>query len=556
MAPKKRRAGAGAVEEVAVPAPGSSPDTELPPEPELPGGRKRRSTRLGQERLQSTHLPPLEAGSPTAMGTPMGDHGNDGLMDAVVKVFCVHCEPNFSLPWQRKRQYSSNSSGFVICTDRRRILTNAHSVEHHTQVKVKRRGSDEKFVASVLSVGTECDIAMLTVKDDKFWEGIKAVRFGELPRLQDAVTVIGFPIGGDTMSVTQGVVSRIEVTAYVHGASELLGIQIDAAINSGNSGGPAFNDVGECVGIAFQSLKHEDAENIGYVIPTPVIHHFINDFDTNGAYTGFPALGLEWQKMENPHLREALSMRKEQKGVLIRRVEPTASVAKVIHQGDILLKFDGVQISNDGTVPFRSGERISFSYLISEKYTTDTATLELIHKGKVKVVKTSLGAPNRLIPVHIRGKPPSYYILAGMVFTPVCVPYMRSEYGKEYDFDAPVKLLDKMMHTMADHATQQVVVLGQVLASDITIGYEDIVNTQVLKCNGLPVNNLEDLANAVESCKAKYLRLDLEYNQVVVLDNATAREATKAILETHCIPAAMSEDLRLAVAANNGKTKK
>lgn len=57
------------------------------------------------------------------------------------------------------------------------------------------------------------------------------------------------------MSVTSGVVSRIEVTSYVHGAAELLGIQIDAAINSGNSGGPAFNSRGECVGIAFQSLR-------------------------------------------------------------------------------------------------------------------------------------------------------------------------------------------------------------------------------------------------------------------------------------------------------------
>ena len=90
---------------------------------------------------------------------------------------------------------------------------------------------------------------MLTVHDDSFWEGVQHVRFGSLPRLQDSgacttheytssntarsVTVIGFPIGGDTMSVTSGVVSRIEVTSYVHGSSELLGIQIDAAINSG-----------------------------------------------------------------------------------------------------------------------------------------------------------------------------------------------------------------------------------------------------------------------------------------------------------------------------------
>lgn len=54
--------------------------------------------------------------------------------------------------------------------------------------------------------------------------------------LQDAVAVVGYPIGGDTISVTSGVVSRIEVTSYVHGSTELLGVQIDAAINSGNSG--------------------------------------------------------------------------------------------------------------------------------------------------------------------------------------------------------------------------------------------------------------------------------------------------------------------------------
>lgn len=77
-------------------------------------------------------------------------------MDAVVKVFCVHTDPNFSLPWQRKRQYSSSSSGFII--GERRVLTNAHSVEHHTQVKLKKRGSDIKYLATVLSIGTECDI--------------------------------------------------------------------------------------------------------------------------------------------------------------------------------------------------------------------------------------------------------------------------------------------------------------------------------------------------------------------------------------------------------------
>ncbi|GLT33296.1 hypothetical protein SLA2020_078980 [Shorea laevis] len=463
-------------------------------------------------------------------------------MDAVVKVFCVHTEPNFSLPWQRKRQYSSNSSGFIISG--RRVLTNAHSVEHYTQVKLKKRGSDTKYLATVLAIGTECDIALLTVSDDEFWEGVSPLEFGDLPALQDAVTVVGYPIGGDTISVTSGVVSRMEILSYAHGSTELLGLQIDAAINSGNSGGPAFNDKGKCVGIAFQSLKHEDVENIGYVIPTPVIMHFIQDYEKNGKYTGFPILGIEWQKMENPDLRMAMGMKSDQKGVRIRRIEPTAPESHVLKPSDVILSFDGVNIANDGTVPFRHGERIGFSYLVSQKYTGDTAMVTVLRNSKILEFNIKLSTHKRLIPAHTSGKPPSYYIIAGFVFTAVTVPYLRSEYGKDYEFDAPVKLLDKHLHAMAESVDEQLVVVSQVLVADINIGYEEVVNTQVLAFNGKPVKNLKSLADMVENCKDKYLKFDLEYQQMVVLQTKTAKAATLDILTTHCISSAMSDDLK------------
>jgi len=67
---------------------------------------------------------------------------------------------------------------------------------------------------------------MLTVEDDEFWKGVTPLEFGSLPALQDAVTVVGYPIGGDTISVTSGVVSRIEILSYVHGSTELLGLQV------------------------------------------------------------------------------------------------------------------------------------------------------------------------------------------------------------------------------------------------------------------------------------------------------------------------------------------
>merc|ERR1719261_419789 len=138
----------------------------------------------------------------------------------------------------------------------------------------------------------------------------------KVPHLEDDVLCVGFPVGGETISVTSGVISRMEVTTYTQAAAELLGIQIDAAINSGNSCGPAFNANGECVGVCFQSMGADEAENIGYVIPTVVVMHFLNDLLKNKQYTGFPTLGVEIQPMENVHLRESCGMEKKQKGIL------------------------------------------------------------------------------------------------------------------------------------------------------------------------------------------------------------------------------------------------
>lgn len=55
--------------------------------------------------------------------------------------------------------------------------------------------------------------------------------------------------------------------------------------------------------------QHDDAESIGYIIPTPVIEHFATDYERNGRYTAFPNLGVDWQKLESPHLRKALGMK-------------------------------------------------------------------------------------------------------------------------------------------------------------------------------------------------------------------------------------------------------
>ena len=446
------------------------------------------------------------------------------------------------------------------------------------QVKVKRRGDDAKFLATVLAVGTECDIALLAVEGAAFWDGMAPLEFGPLPRLQDTVAVVGFPVGGSGLAVVAGVVSRIEVTNYVHGGCELLGVQVgrrgrgaargsgggpfsaradpaapppppqtNASINSGNSGGPAVDRSGRCIGIAFQSMAGSDVENTGYIVPPPIIAHFLDDVARHGAYTGFPVLGIKWQRLESAPLRASLGMAAGAKGVLVRSVAPVAAAAAYLKPDDVITHFDGVEIAADGTVPFRRGERVAFSHLISLKFSGETATLRLLRAGEPMTVDVTLSRPEPLVPLHLAGDDPQYLVVAGLVFTPASEPYLQSEYGPDYVSDSPVKLLDAMLHGVKAEAGEQVVVLAQVLACDATLGYDDLFNVRLRTFNGARVRNLAHLAELVDRAAesgAPFFRFDLDYDEVVVLDAGAAVGATPDILAQHSIPADASPGLR------------
>ena len=174
-----------------------------------------------------------------------------------------------------------------------------------------------------------------------------------------------------------------------------------------------------------------------------------------------------------------------------------------------------------------------------DQTTTSTTT----RPPEVLTVDITCGLPQRLVPMHIRDRPPSYYIVAGLVFTAVTVPYLKSEYGKDYDYDAPVKLLDTMLHAQAEEEGQQVVMLSQVLASEVNVGYEDLMNTTVKALNGTDIKNLRQLMEMVEQCTDPFLHLDLDYHQVLVLETELARKSTPEILETHRIARDRSDDL-------------
>jgi len=482
--------------------------------------------------------------SVTVNGLRRGSLGvQANLLKSVVKIFSVRTEPNITMPWQMKRQYSSTASGFVVSG--RRIVTNAHAVGFQTSIRVRKHGSAEKFVAKLVGVCHQCDLAVLTVVDELFWRDVEALEFGDIPELQESVTVIGYPTGGDSISVTKGVVSRVEETYYSHGNFRLLAIQIDAAINPGNSGGPALLGT-KVVGVCFETLIN--AENIGYIIPVPVVQHFLLDVERNGNNcSGFCDIGIQIQLLESENIRAALKMKPEQSGILVNKVYPLADAAKTLMKDDVILSIDGSPIGNDGTIPFRDGgERISFRYTLLSKFDGESVNLEFLRNGEVQKADVKVVKPTMLslVPANQYDVPPSYFIYAGLVCQTLTQPFLAQEWGKEWQQKAPVRFVEKALYAAKEFPDQEIVILSQILAADINVTYQQYCPNVITHVNRVPVRNLRHLVELVDSNTEPFLRFDLESERVIIMSTQEATTQSGEILEHHNIPHNKSIDLR------------
>ena len=276
------------------------------------------------------------------------------IYKSVLRIEVATQVPDYQTPWNSGRFGGGIGTGFLI--GKNKILTNAHVVSNARRILITVYGSPKKYPAKVEFIAHDCDLALLSIDDFKDLESFPTFEFGEVPSLESQVRVIGYPVGGERLSVTRGVVSRIDFQPYSHSrADSHLIIQIDAAINPGNSGGPCVQD-GKVVGVAFQGLRQ--ADNTGYIIPTPVVRRFIKDIE-DGKYDSYADLGVSEFPLFNPAMRKALGLPNDDKGVLITNVIPTSSSDGFLKPGDILMSLDGKQVDSAGMITIV--ERTSFT---------------------------------------------------------------------------------------------------------------------------------------------------------------------------------------------------
>lgn len=451
---------------------------------------------------------------------------------ALVKVYTSHQLFDYLSPWQYGQSANSTATGFII--DGERIITNAHAVLNSKFLQVRKEGDSKKYKAVVKFTSEEYDLALVEIEDKSFFKGTVPLKLGTLPEIQEKLTVYGYPLGGDKLSTTQGIVSRMEHNTYTLTNRKFLIGQTDAAINSGNSGGPVVSK-GKVVGVAFAGLN--SADNIGYFIPVNILNNFLEDIK-DGKYDGSPLLGVEWLELESPSHRRMLGIEDKTGGILIKKVFKNSPFEGVLQKNDVLMKLDNYPVESDGTIEFRKNEKTDFTYVNQQKKYGDNLSYEIIRDKKTKTGQVKLEKKDIKYTVVTEvtiETPPSYMVYGGLLFEPLTSNYMAGvieKLGSVYDREELYK----------DY--KELVVLVRVLPFDVNLGYTDAVNQIIVKVNGEKYKDFKDFAQKVKNVKSGFIIFENDNGDEIVLDVKEVEEQREALMQNYNISSDMSDDIK------------
>jgi len=405
------------------------------------------------------------------------------IYNSIVRIEAATQVPNYREPWKAGRFSGGIGTGFLIGANK--FLTNAHVVSNARRLLITVHGSPRKHPARILHIAHDCDLALLEVVDPLPFQTMQPLSIGSVPKLESQVRVIGYPVGGNRISVTRGVVSRIDFNAYSHTRSDQhLVVQIDAAINPGNSGGPVLQN-GGVVGVAFQGLR--SADNTGYMIPTPVIRRFLKDIE-DGHYDQYVDLGISEFPLFNPAMRKKLGLNQTAPGVLVSHVTPDGPCDGVLQNNDILTAINGNAVDAAGNILI-DGEKVNMNEIVERKFSGDTIQLNIIRDGKAaeKSVTLKPFPPARMYSVQY-GVKPRFSTFAGLVMQPLD----RNLYAAHSFTNTRVRrIFAHYLDEAIFKEREDVVILTRILADPVNTHVSGHVGTAIESINGEKIKSLK-----------------------------------------------------------------
>ena len=482
--------------------------------------------------------------SPAKDSTAADAKANSGASSveaSVVKVFSTLRLPDPVRPWTKLAPRDISGSGVII--EGKRILTNAHVVLYATQVQVQANQAGDKISATVEFVAPGIDLAILKLDDESIFDTHPAIkRATQLPEVKDPVLVYGFPEGGTSLSITKGIVSRIEFTTYNFPTSGLR-VQIDAAINPGNSGGPAV--VGDkLVGIAFSHLRQ--AENIGYIIPDEEIELFLKA-TASGHYDGKPALYAELQTLENPALRAFLKLPPSVSGMIVTRPE-SDSPDYPLKAWDVITKIAGTPVDDQGMIKV-GNIRVRFAYMVQQKAEDGKIALTVIRREKELQIAVPLAAKRPRLVRTLEGTYPSYFILGPMVFSPATDQLVSTVFSNttlvHIFADLGNPMVTKRGEKPQADGDELVVVSSPFFPHSLSKGYSTPQMRVVSRVNDIEIHNLKHLVEVIRDTTQEFLKIEFagRGTETIVLPRKAAIDATESILSDNGVRSQASADL-------------
>jgi S1-C subfamily serine protease len=483
------------------------------------------------------------AADAAAASSPAAVEPDDAIKNSVVKIFATSRRPDLVKPWGKQSPQEVTGSGAVI--EGNRILTNAHVVAYASQIQVQANQAGDKLEARLVAIAPEIDLAVLVVDDAAFFKEHRAIpRVKPLPRIKDAVLAYGYPTGGTSLSITKGIVSRIEFVDYnLHTAG--LRVQIDAALNPGNSGGPVI-DGDRMIGLAFAT----QGNNIGYVIPTQEIDLFLDDIAA-GHYEGKPAMHDTLQTLENGDLRRFLKLDGAVHGVVVHRPY-RSEPGYPLKEWDVITSIGTTPIDDQGMVVLGPDVRVRFQVLIQTLAKDGAVPLGIRRGGKAMTVSLPVSSKFPLIINTLEGGYPSYFIYGPLVFTNAWiedVPLLTSAQGQRNPLAALNTFKAPIFTRIGDAPTpdleELVFVPSPFLPHRLTSGYENPAGGVVVRINGQPVKSLRQMVTMLRDLNDDFVRFEFEPSdrQSIVFSRAAVEAATEEILTDNGIRAQASPEL-------------
>ena len=471
---------------------------------------------------------------------------------SVVKVFSTMRYPDLYRPWTKQAPSDATGSGVVI--EGKRVLTNAHVVLYASQVQIQANQAGDKVSATVEAVAPGIDLALLKLDDESFFDTHQPLpRAKMLPKIKDAVLTYGFPTGGTNLSITKGIVSRIDFTSY-NGNTSGLRIQVDAAVNPGNSGGPAVAG-DKMIGLAFSHLR--GTENIGYIIPCEEIELFLADI-ADGHYDGKPSLYDQLQTLEDPALRKFLKLGKNVEGIIVHSVDDPAR--SPLKEWDVITKIGDSPVDDQGMSKLDDNLRISFRYWVQKIAKNGKVPLTIVRSGIESTVEVPVSPDYPLLIPELSGGYPNYFVYGPLVFSDATADYVRGFSRGERGAGIVTMLsyvgsplITRSGEKPAFEGERLVVVSSPFFPHKLCKGYSNPVAQALKKVNDIPIRNLAQLVQVLRDCKDEFIRIEFSMRggETLIFSRAEMLAQTDEILTDNGVRSQGSPDVLKVWAAKN-----